>query len=57
MYRPVYITDYLRFALSRHNGKPIVEERNEVYGYWATSRDMTDEEITTHFGSTYLANK
>lgn len=40
-----------RINRSKHTGRPILEELNKVYGYWATSRLLTEAEyeaIMTH---------
>jgi hypothetical protein len=50
------LSDDRRAMIGRQHCVPILEAFNPVYGYWATERDLTREEVIEHFGANYVAN-
>lgn len=54
--RSIYLSLIARASISRHNGAPVMEAYNPVYGYWATARDLSAREVTKYLGAGYLRN-
>lgn len=53
---PVYLSPTHRVSICRHTGEPIAEEKNEVFGYWATAKVLDRETTRRYLGPDYVDN-
>ena len=52
---PVYLSLTTRATLCRHTGRPIIEEYNPIYCYWATRKFLTVDQCAVYLPG-YVGN-